>query len=167
MLVGAAAGLPGTYTGIHITEHPGPLAPGRWTVGHLRKRGCSAPARQLRRSNCPRYFPSHEPHETVLGGKGERTHFRSGCENLGLADELGAFHEKGAALLPWILRSSKEFPSVWSIGCVVGRHCCPPQPCHRPLLPPVWRRAGTWMGPHSAPVARWTILKAGYLAVPI
>lgn len=42
--VGAAAGPPGTYTGIHITEHSGPLAPDRWTVGHLRKTGCRGPS---------------------------------------------------------------------------------------------------------------------------
>ena len=50
--------------------------------------GCSVLARQLLRSNCPRNFPSQEPHETVWGHKGERTHFRSGCENLCLADEV-------------------------------------------------------------------------------
>lgn len=37
--VGAATGPPETYTRIHITEHSGPLASKRWTVGHLRKRG--------------------------------------------------------------------------------------------------------------------------------
>lgn len=151
VLVGAAAGLPATRTGIHITEHPGPLAPGRWTAGHLRKKGCSAPARQLQRSSCPRYFPSPEPHETVLGGKGERTHFRSGCENLGLADELGAFHGRGqlcglgsSGHPRSSLRSGHQ--EKGSIGRVVGRHCCPAQPCQRPLLPTVCRRAGTGWG---------------------
>lgn len=48
----------------------------------------ATPAGQLQRSSHPWYFPSHKPHETALGGDGERAHFRSGCENLSLADEV-------------------------------------------------------------------------------
>lgn len=73
-LVGAAAGPPGTSTGIHVTERSGLLAPQEAHCGPLQEKGAAmAPARQQARSNCPRYFPSHEPHETVLGGE-EREH---------------------------------------------------------------------------------------------
>lgn len=57
VLVGAAAGPPGTYIGIHITEHPGPLAPGRQTAGHLRKRGLLSPGQAATEKQLPTVFP--------------------------------------------------------------------------------------------------------------
>lgn len=101
----------------------------------------ATPARPPPRSNCPRYFPSHEPHETVLGGEGERTHFRSGCESSGLAEEalstrrgpLCGLGSPGDVVWRSSLRSNHQ--ENGSTGCVVGRNCrpTPPTPARGPF----------------------------------
>lgn len=58
--------------------------------------------------------PHLPPHETVLGAEEERTDLRSGCENLGPANELPPW--EAPALWPRVSRSlsGNEFPEVWS-----------------------------------------------------
>lgn len=138
-VAGAAAGPPGTYSGIHTTAHPWhPVGGLRATSG---RGGCSplAPTPQpasYRGATAHGISPPMSHMKQFLGQR-EREH----TSEVGVKSWAWQMNE-----VPSMRRGSSGHPrsslrsghqEKGAIGCVVGGNCCPPHPCQRPLLPAV------------------------------
>lgn len=135
VLVGAAAGPPGTYSGTHMAAHPGPRAPGRWTAGHLRKRGLLPPPPQPANYRGATAHGISPPMSHMKRCLGQRERERTSEVGVKIwawqMNEVPSTRRGNSGHPRSSLRSGR--PEKGAIGCVVGGNCGPPRPCQSPF----------------------------------